>query len=322
MDARPLESVRDVLAMRLAWLRARRRGIAIWSSVWLAVLVVFISQNVVRDISFLQRVRWWNAALFEALYWLPFIVATPLFAYMASRYEIGENDKARKILIHALVASAFALLQPLAAGLFNNVAAEFLFAPGDSRIAQIADTGRHAYAALVLTALWKYAVIVAVCMAVGYYRSTQDALLRSAELERQLASAQLSALKMQLHPHFLFNALHSAAMLTVVDSRRAHEVLVQLSDLLRATLDTSQVLENAAQDRAGISRPVPRDRAHSIRGSARCAFPDRRGYREVARAELDPAAAGRERAPSWSRAQARERIAPDSQPCRRRCAGD
>ena len=229
--------------MRLAWLRARQRGIAIWSSVWLAVVVVFISQNVIRDISFLQRVRWWNAALFEALYWLPFIAATPLFAYMASRYEIGKNDKAKKVLIHALVASAFALLQPLAAGLFTNVAAEFLFAPGDVRIAQIADSGRHAYAALVLTALWKYAVIVAVCMAVGYYRSTQDALLRSAELERQLASAQLSALKMQLHPHFLFNALHSAAMLTVVDSRRAHEVLVQLSDLLRATLDTSQVLE-------------------------------------------------------------------------------
>ena len=38
--------------MRLAWLRARQRGIAIWSSVWLAVVVVFISQNLIRDKSF------------------------------------------------------------------------------------------------------------------------------------------------------------------------------------------------------------------------------------------------------------------------------
>ena len=48
---------------------------------------------------------------------------------------------------------------------------------------------------------------------------------------------------MQLHPHFLFNALHSAAMLTMMDPEAAHRVLVQLSALLRSTLDRSAAAE-------------------------------------------------------------------------------
>jgi two-component system LytT family sensor kinase len=48
---------------------------------------------------------------------------------------------------------------------------------------------------------------------------------------------------MQLNPHFLFNALHSAAMLTMIDPEGTHRVLVQLSALLRTTLDRSSAAE-------------------------------------------------------------------------------
>ena len=219
----------------------RRRAILAWGSVWLAVVVVFISQNVVRDISYARPIRWWNDGLFEALYWLPFVLATPLFAYMG-------GNKTHKASLHIMVGVSFALVQPFVAGLLTNAAAGLLFAPDDPRIAGVAEGVRRSYAVLVLTALWKYVVIIAVCLAVRYYRATQEARLRSAQLERQVAAAELGALKMQVHPHFLFNALHSAAMLTVVDPRRAHEVLVQLADLLRTTLDKSMVLEVPLQE--------------------------------------------------------------------------
>ena len=62
-------------------------------------------------------------------------------------------------------------------------------------------------------------------------------------LEVQLAQAQLQALKMQLHPHFLFNTLHTVAMLNYTDVEAANRVLVLLSDLLRMALDNVDTQE-------------------------------------------------------------------------------
>lgn len=61
--------------------------------------------------------------------------------------------------------------------------------------------------------------------------------LRAAELQSQLARAQLGALKAQLHPHFLFNTLN--AIMTLVrqgEAEPAEKMLGRLADLLRAAL--------------------------------------------------------------------------------------
>jgi two-component system LytT family sensor kinase len=61
--------------------------------------------------------------------------------------------------------------------------------------------------------------------------------LSATQLESQLTQAKLSALKMQLHPHFLFNTLN--AIVVLVRQRRveeADEMLTNLSELLRQTL--------------------------------------------------------------------------------------
>jgi two-component system, LytTR family, sensor kinase len=70
-------------------------------------------------------------------------------------------------------------------------------------------------------------------------RETQAAQLelRTSVLERQLVESRLEALRMQLHPHFLFNTLNAITVL-VRQSRlhEADEMLTNLSDLLRHTL--------------------------------------------------------------------------------------
>jgi two-component system, LytTR family, sensor kinase len=60
--------------------------------------------------------------------------------------------------------------------------------------------------------------------------------MRAMDLERQLAVSRLEALRMQLHPHFLFNTLHTIAGLTVEDPATARRMVVALGDLLRSTL--------------------------------------------------------------------------------------
>jgi two-component system, LytTR family, sensor kinase len=67
-------------------------------------------------------------------------------------------------------------------------------------------------------------------------RDLQAERMRAMDLERQLAVARLEALRMQLHPHFLFNTLHTIAGLTVEDPATARRMVIALGDLLRSTL--------------------------------------------------------------------------------------
>src|SRR5262249_33569912 len=71
-----------------------------------------------------------------------------------------------------------------------------------------------------------------------YYRGYRERELRASELEAKLARAQLSALKMQLQPHFLFNTLNAIMVLVRQQKgRQAEEMLARLRDLLRVVLE-------------------------------------------------------------------------------------
>lgn len=226
-------------------LPAPRRVLA-WSLVWIVVALIFISQNIVGDIAAERPIRWFGSILEEALYWLPFAAATPLFAYMAYRHPIegiGHSGQRQTLLLHLLAGLGFAILQPLLADVMINAAAGAFLGADDPRTARLAAALARAYPVQLITALWKYAVIIAVISSVRFYKTTQESRVRAARLERQLAASQLSALKMQLHPHFLFNALHSAAMLTITDPQRSHTLLLQLAELFRLTLSSSAAPE-------------------------------------------------------------------------------
>ena len=62
----------------------------------------------------------------------------------------------------------------------------------------------------------------------------------AAQLETQLANAQLDALKMQIHPHFLFNTLNSISALIQEDPAQAEKLVERLAALLRFSLDSNQ----------------------------------------------------------------------------------
>ena len=69
-------------------------------------------------------------------------------------------------------------------------------------------------------------------------REAFELKVQSSELARQLTTAQLSALKMQLHPHFLFNTL--GAIMVLIQQQKtvqAEAMVAKLGDLLRLTLD-------------------------------------------------------------------------------------
>ncbi len=76
----------------------------------------------------------------------------------------------------------------------------------------------------------------------GYYlliaiEARQTEALRREELATLAKDAELRALKFQLNPHFLFNALNSISALTSSSPARARDMCVRLGDFLRRTLD-------------------------------------------------------------------------------------
>jgi hypothetical protein len=72
---------------------------------------------------------------------------------------------------------------------------------------------------------------------VSYYQRFRENEQVASQLETQLANARLSALRMQLNPHFLFNTMNGISSLMRVDVEAADRMLEQLSFLMRITIE-------------------------------------------------------------------------------------
>jgi len=83
---------------------------------------------------------------------------------------------------------------------------------------------------------------------VGYYQRYRENERTAAQLEIQLANAKISALRMQLNPHFLFNTMNSISSLMRVDIDAADTMLEQLSSLMRITLERGDAQLIALRD--------------------------------------------------------------------------
>lgn len=76
---------------------------------------------------------------------------------------------------------------------------------------------------------------------IGYYQQLREKQSAAERLETELANAKISALRMQLNPHFLFNTMNSISSLMRIDIDAADSMLEQLSSLLRMTLERGDV---------------------------------------------------------------------------------
>ena len=86
-----------------------------------------------------------------------------------------------------------------------------------------------------------YSLIVAGAHAYEYFRRSQRQELEKSELQEALAASELQILKMQLHPHFLFNTLHGISTLIDTDAPAAKAMILKLSSLLRVAVKHGSV---------------------------------------------------------------------------------
>jgi two-component system LytT family sensor kinase len=100
-----------------------------------------------------------------------------------------------------------------------------------------------------------YWIILSIGLISLYYEQYQKEKLKAAKLDVQLSNARLQALQMQLHPHFLFNTLHSISGLALNNEiRDAVKMINRLSELLRLTLDKANIQIVRLEDEIELTR--------------------------------------------------------------------
>ncbi|HEU4559996.1 MAG TPA: histidine kinase [Longimicrobium sp.] len=107
----------------------------------------------------------------------------------------------------------------------------------------------------VSTNLGLYAILLGGVYCAAYYGRYRERELAASRLQGQLAHAQLQALRMQLNPHFLFNALNSISMLVRgARNDEAVRMLAGLGDLLRGVLEEDRPNEVPLRDELDFLR--------------------------------------------------------------------
>lgn len=92
----------------------------------------------------------------------------------------------------------------------------------------------------ILSGYMLYVGYVVFFYAINYYYTLKEKVKREAELKTLVRDAELSALKSQINPHFLFNSLNSISSLTISNPEKAQEMVINLSSVMRYSLQHNQ----------------------------------------------------------------------------------
>jgi two-component system LytT family sensor kinase len=221
---------------------------------WIAIVAVWAMLGVIYAGPIYLEVRAeqmghtaWRIFSWGILTWLAWAPLTPAMIGLARRFSLIGGSWKTSLLAHvpafllvSIAHSAAATLITLLIQPFDNMGTTpKAFWPRFLSRAQ----GSFGSDLLV------YGAVIGICYALDYYRKYREREFLASRLEAQLAQAQLDSLRMQLHPHFLFNTLNSiAGLVRDQKNQAAVGMLVGLSDLLRHTLDHSARQEVELRD--------------------------------------------------------------------------
>lgn len=201
-------------------------------SCWLGIVLLFATQWFIYDVAR------GDADLFHFYLWWSFYtwgVLTPLVLKFANAYPISSFTWKRTVPVH--LAISFLLV-------VSEISIEAMV--GKLRFHQhltMQQALRHYFMRHTQVSLFTYWMLVGAVQCFRMVDESRRRELRSSKLESQLSLAQLAALRAQIHPHFLFNTLQAAITLIHEDPEAAEDIFLGLSELLRLSLDESQVQE-------------------------------------------------------------------------------
>ena len=179
--------------------------------------------------------------IWELPYWILWAALAPLIFWLTRRFPMEPKHRLRNIFIHI---SAFLLLS-VAHRVIYLLGCWVLHVAAYREFPSIIEMYQFLFFFNLPTGFMSYATILLVRYAIDYYHQYREGELKASRLKAELAEAQLQALKMQLHPHFLFNTLNTISVLMKRDVDAANRVLHRLSEMLRMALKNINTQEVA-----------------------------------------------------------------------------
>lgn len=174
--------------------------------------------------------------VWEIPYWVLWAALAPVVFLITRRFPLERDAWLRNAVVHVLAGLALAIAHRV---IYLPIC-WLLYVDVYRKMPSLADLYASDLLFNLPTGLMSYGTFLLVSNVIEYYEQSQAGKLRASQLEAQLAQAQLLALKMQLHPHFLFNTLNGiTGLVRDNDNAAAVQMLVGLSELLRQTLDNS-----------------------------------------------------------------------------------
>jgi two-component system, LytTR family, sensor kinase len=196
---------------------------------WTAIGIVFAVPR------FASAPAWWPLLRSSLAEWWAWGLLVPIIIAIDRRLPIAVNNLSRRLAVHIIIGLLITLIYSYLSALLQTVLGVMSWSSAVSL-----DPLRQTVKGGFLWNLLVYLLIVGGWQAVQYSQHYLASQLRLERLERNFSEARLNALRMQLDPHFLFNALNTISSLVVNQPKLARSMIEQLGDLLRLSLESGR----------------------------------------------------------------------------------
>jgi two-component system LytT family sensor kinase len=227
-------------------LLTRRGGLALATFLaWTLYGAVLAQQYYIARLYSDHPASWPEVLLNSACYVYLWALLTPAIVFLGNKRPLAAPFSLQNTILHMTVAVILAFI--------SQCVVIALLTHEDPVRYPIPNAAALFRTAFIMTDYGlTYWVVLLTHQSLRSVKLRNSAQLRASELQSQLAVAQLRALKMQLHPHFLFNALNSVSELIHQDPNTADRMLALISDLLRIFLQAAETQEVRLEEEIGV----------------------------------------------------------------------
>lgn len=205
---------------------------------WIAAILLSSALGVLLALPALSSPKWNRQLAMSLTFWWAWGLISPLIFRIDARLPFQNKQLGRRILAHLPVSVVAVVLHTYVWNAMNSVVG----LDGWNSL------GARGFVANVfndeLFGKWLvYWAIFGARQTFRYYEHYLASELRLERMERSFSEARLNALRMQLDPHFLFNALNTISSQVERDPRLARTMIEHLGDLLRSSLEARDKFE-------------------------------------------------------------------------------
>ncbi len=192
------------------------------------IKTISVSQSFSIEIELQWIIRWPISAYLT--YWILSFFVFQLYA--SFRYL----KSLRFFAFHGFSSLVFAIIHKVTSPIVGLLLERLFLGQETLPLDRVLTQIQHNWLELIVGITVYWALII-VLSGINFYRKFQDEHNKGLDLETQLVRSQLQSMKMQLHPHFLFNALNTISMMVRKEKKsEAVEMISNLGDMLRQSL--------------------------------------------------------------------------------------